>query len=368
MNRISSTPRGSAFGLFALVLFTFAGAAQAEPYLAAQMGLKCAQCHVNPTGGGMRSVFGNTFAQTQMAAKRIGAEEDLWTGQVMKFLSVGGNARANWNYSDVPNQGSTNDFAVEEARAYFDFGVIPNRLSIYIDQRFAPGNATNLEANVRYWFTENEFYVKAGRMYLPFGYRFEDDNTFVRQLSGINMQAPDEGVEFGFEKGMWSTQVAFSNGTGGGPEVDEGKQVVARTEFVQSVWRIGVSGLFNNTDAGDRMGAGLFGAVRTGPVTWLGEIDYIDDDSIGIDGRQLMASIVEADWKVAQGHNLKLAFEWLEPDDDIDEDEQTRATLLYEWSPIQFVQLRAGVRVYDGIPQNDLQNRKQAFLQLHGFF
>jgi hypothetical protein len=42
--------------------------------------------------------------------------------------------------------------------------------------------------------------------------------------------------------------------------------------------------------------------------------------------------------------------------------------LLYEWSPIQFLQLRAGVRVYDGIPQNDLQNRKQAFLQLHGFF
>ena len=51
-----------------------------------------------------------------------------------------------------------------------------------------------------------------------------------------------------------------------------------------------------------------------------------------------------------------------------DEDEQTRSSLLYEWSPIQFVQVRAGVRVYDGIPQNDNQNRTQAFLQLHGFF
>src|SRR5215510_11972072 len=67
--------------------------ANAEPYLAAQMGLKCGQCHVNPTGGGMRSVFGNTFAQTTMAQKRLGAEEDLWTGQVMKFLSVGGKDR-----------------------------------------------------------------------------------------------------------------------------------------------------------------------------------------------------------------------------------------------------------------------------------
>src|SRR5678815_2138375 len=139
----------------AAVLLALGTQVQAEPYLAAQMGLKCAQCHVNPTGGGMRSVFGNTFAQTTLAEKRIGSEEDLWTGQVMKFLAVGGNARANYNWEDVPHQSGTNDFDVEEARAYFDFNVIPNRLSVYVDQRFAPGNATNMEANVRYWLKEN---------------------------------------------------------------------------------------------------------------------------------------------------------------------------------------------------------------------
>lgn len=351
-----------------LALITFAGAANAEPYLAAQMGLKCAQCHVNPTGGGMRTVFGNAFAQTQLAAKKIGSDEDLWTGQVMKFLSVGGNARADYSYSHVPHEDSTNDFAVEEARVYLDFGVIPNRLSVYLDQRFAPGNSTNLEANIRYWIKENSVYVKAGRMYQPFGYRLEDDTAFVRELSGFNMQAPDEGVEFGYESGAWTTQLAISNGTAGAPEVDNGKQIVARTEHVGSVWRMGVSGAFNDTDAGNRTGAGLFGAVRAGPVTFLGEVDYFDDDSIGTDGRKLMASLVEADWKVLQGHNLKLTFEWLDPDDDVDEDEQTRTSVVYEWAPIQFIQLRGGVRIYDGIPQNDLQNRTQAFVQLHGFF
>jgi hypothetical protein len=103
------------------------GQANAEPYLAAQMGLKCAQCHVNPTGGGLRSIYGNTFAQTVLARKRIGAAEDLWTGQVMKFLSVGGNARANQLAGSAAPE-STNAFEVEEARAYFDFSVIPNRL------------------------------------------------------------------------------------------------------------------------------------------------------------------------------------------------------------------------------------------------
>jgi len=350
----------------AVAVLLLSSQVSAEPYLAAQMGMKCGQCHVNPTGGGMRNVYGNTFAQTVLAQKRIGAEEDLWTGQVMKFLSVGGNARANYNWEEVPNQDATNDFDVEEARAYFDFGVIPNRLSVYFDQRFAPGNSTNLEANVRYWFKENSTYVKAGRMYLPFGYRVEDDGAFVRSLSGINMQAPDEGVEFGFESASWTAQIAVSNGAGAGTEIDSGKQVTTRAEFVKPRWRGGASLLYNDTDLGTRTGAGVFGAFNLGPVTLLGEVDYFDDESIG-DGK-LMATLTEADWKIRQGHNLKLTYEWFEPNDDLDEDEQTRTSLLYEWSPIQFVQLRAGVRVYDGIPQNDNQNRKQAFLQLHGFF
>ena len=119
---------------------------------------------------------------------------------------------------------------------------------------------------------------------------------------------------------------------------------------------------------GNRTGVGALRRASTlGPVTLLGEVDYFDDESIG-DGTKLMATLAEADWKLAQGHNLKLTYEWFEPNDDVDEDEQTRTSLLYEWSPIQFIQLRAGVRVYDGIPQNDNQNRKQAFLQLHGFF
>jgi hypothetical protein len=363
MNLARQLPRYAA----ALLLFALGATAQAEPYLAARMGLKCAQCHANPTGGGLRNVFGNTFAQTTLAARRLGAEEDLWTGQVAKWLALGGNGRANYTYVDVPGQDTTNEFETEEARAFLDVSVIPNRLSVYLDQRLAPGNSENMEANARFWVKENALYVKAGRMYLPFGYRLEDDNAFVRQLSGINMQAPDEGVEVGIEQGNWSAQLAISNGAGGGEETDHGKQFTTRAEFVQSRWRAGASLLFNDADSGQRKGAGVFGGVNLGPVTLLGEVDFIDDEGIG-GGTELIATLAEADWLVSQGHNVKLTYEWFEPSRDVDEDEQTRSSLLYEWSPIQFLQLRAGVRVYDGIPQSDTQNRRQAFVQLHGFF
>ena len=177
-------------------------------------------------------------------------------------------------------------------------------------------------------------------MYQPFGYRFEDDNAFVRQMSGINMQAPDEGVEFGFESGSWTTQLALSNGAGGGAEVDR-RQTDRGAHGIRAAraGAAGASAALQRHRLGDRIGAGLFGAFALGPGHLVRRGRLLRRRQHRCDGK-LMASLAEADWKVLQGHNLKLTFEWLEPDDDVDEDEQTRTSVLYEWSPIQFIQLR----------------------------
>jgi hypothetical protein len=348
-----------------------AQAAFAEPYLAVQSGLKCAQCHVNPTGGGLRTVFGNMWAQTQLAEKKIGPAEDVWTGQVGKFLSVGGNVRANYSFNRVPNQQRSNGFDLQEARLYLDMALVPNRLSVYLDERMAPGNADNLEANVRLWLKPGSLYVKAGQFYLPFGWRLEDDNAYVRQLSGVSMQTPDRGLEIGFEQGMFNGQMSVSNGTAGGPETDDGKQVTARFEYVPGApWRVGVSVMHNNVPAsvGNRTGYGGFAGYRWGKFSFLGEIDFIDDKGIGANGREQVVSFAEANFRMRQGHNLKLSYEWLDPDRDVSEDGQTRTSLLYEWSPMEFVQARFGFRYFHGIPQNDFQNRRELFVQLHGYF
>jgi len=363
------SPVFQALRLLSAALVLASGVARAEPYLAVQTGFKCVQCHVNPSGGGLRNSFGNVFAQTQLAAKRLGGDDaELWTGSVGRFISIGGNLRANASYAKIPDQQSTDEFAVEEARVYLDVAVIPGRLSVYLDERVAPGNSENREANVRFWLREGELYVKGGKMYLPFGWRLEDDTAFARQLSGINMQAPDNGVEIGLERGPWTAQLAVSNGTAGGPETDDGKMFTARVEHVQNAWRVGASATLNNSDAGDRTGAALFAGARWGKFSLLGEVDWFDDDGIGANGRQRMATLAEANWLWRQGHNFKATFEWFEPDTDVDEDEQTRTSLVYEWSPVQFLQARFGVRRFIGIPQSDPQNRTEAFLQLHGYF
>ena len=113
---------------------------------------------------------------------------------------------------------------------------------------------------------------------------------------------------------------------------------------------------------------GAFAGLRTGPIAWLAEVDWIADDLPAGGEQGALASIVEGNWLFKRGHNLKVSYEYFDPDDDVDEDHQVRYSLLYEYSPMQFVQGRVGVRVYDGIPQVDAQNRDEFFVELHGYF
>lgn len=354
-----------------LVLLLAVGAhtAQAEPYLAVRMGLKCANCHENPTGGGLRTAFGNAFAQTQLPAKIVDfGELGPWTGTINRWIQLGGDLRAAATVDEVPSRSTQSEFALSEMRLYLQVSPLPDRVALYVDQRLAPGTSTNLEAYGKLWFAQKRAYVKAGQLYLPFGLRLEDDDAFIRTVPGINMNTPDTGVELGWEGGRWSAQAALSNGSAGGNEEDSGKQWSLKAEQVTSRFRLGASANFNDSRDGDRKAAGVFGGLRTGPIAWLGEVDRITDASFPGGARTLWAGLVEANWAFAKGHNLKLTAEGFEPDTRIDEDEQSRYSVLWEWSPLPFVQLRVGARLYEGIPQNDLQNRRRFIAELHAFF
>lgn len=339
--------------------------AAAEPYLAVREGLKCMMCHVNPTGGGLRSAFGSVYGQTQLPATAVDADTLARWAQVASWpVSIGADLRSDASYVDLPRSDGQGAFS-HELHAYLAANLLPDRLLLYVDQRLAP-TSLGREAYARLW--SGSWYVKAGRMVLPYGLRLQDDSAFIRRVTGITFDTPDEGVELGFEDGAWSTQLALSNGAGGGAEQDAGKQGSLRVEYVQSGWRAGASVNLNDSSAGHRRMAGAFAGLRTGSVAWLAEADYVVDDGFATGERQLVAGLLEANWLVARGHNLKLTAEFIDPDLDVDEDQQARHSAVWEYTPMAFVQLRFGGRLSDGIPQNALQNQRQGFVELHVFF
>ena len=365
MDRLVSALRFAVFTLVCAVLMH--QSALAEPYLAVQKGLKCGVCHTSPSGGGKRTVYGNVYAQTEVPERTLDLGE-LWSGELGKYFAVGGDIRGGWNQIDVPGQPKTSETDLQEFLAYFEIRPFAKYLMIYVDAKLAPDDPIVREQYLRLSTEDSNWTLKGGEFFLPYGLRIQDDDAFIRLVSGINFNTPDTGWELGFERGKWSAQLAVTRGTAGGPEVDSGKQYSLRVSHVTSKWRVGGSFNLNDSRFGDRQMQNVFGGLRTGRVAWLAELDYIIDDDTPTGRRKLWASLVEANIALKKGHNLKLTFEYFDPDDAVSEDEQNRFSVVWEYFPIQFVQTRLGYRVYDGIPQNPAQNRQQFFLELHLLF
>jgi hypothetical protein len=336
----------------------------AEPYLAVQKGLKCMLCHTSPSGGGKRTVYGNIFAQAEIPEHTLDLG-DFWSGELSRYLAVGGDIRGGWNRIAVPGQTKSEDTELQEFLAYLEVRPLPRHLTLYVDARLRPENPVVREQYVRLSTADSRWSVRGGKFFLPFGLRLQDDDAFIRQVGGINYNTPDTGWELGYEAGKWSAQLAVTRGTAGGPEVDSGKQYSLRVSHVTPTWRLGGSLNFNDTIFGDRQMQNVFAGLRTGRVTWLAELDRIVDDGTPTGRRKLWATLLEANIAVKRGHNLKLTYEYFDPDASVSENEQDRISLVWEYFPIQFVQGRLGYRIYNGIPQNPAQNREQYFVELH---
>lgn len=340
--------------------------AAAEPYLAVQNGYKCVNCHVNPTGGGLRTPFGDIFSENLLPAKNLPAGFPVWTGKIAGFLRMGGDVRASWSKNDVPNNPSQEQHQLDQLRLYADIAVIPERLGLYVDEKVAPDNRQEFEGYIRLNDASHGWYIKAGKFYLPFGWRLQDQTAFVRTLSGINMTTPDTGAELGLEMGHWSAQLDYSNDINDASAASR-HQLTGQVVWVQPRYRIGLATSQVSANTGNRSTNGIFAGLRTGPVAWLGELDLVHDDGFADGGRSLVAALGELDWALHRGQNLKITAEIEDPDRNVPEDQFTRWSAVYEYTPIAFMQLRAGVRRYRGIPQNYFENRQTFFFELHGY-
>jgi len=346
----------------ATVLIAAAPPAAAEPYLAVRQGMTCTGCHVSPTGGGLRNTYGNLFAAQQLPMQPLGGE-DVWTGTVFNRFGLGANGRVSGSYIDRSDVDDAVDFQVDRVTVYGS-ATLNEHVLFYVDQQVAPGGSANREAWIRLGW--QDFYLRAGRFFLPYGWRLEDNGAFIRRDTGVTMEQGDDGVELGWSSAGFDTQLAITNGNGGGSEVDDGKLITGRFVWNGGPFQLGVSGYGNDTDGVDRSMAGVFAGLKTGPVTWLAEYDHIRDKGDVLGTVKSDVAYLEADWLIARGNNLKASVELLHPDGPLDD--RWRYSLVYELFPWAFTQLRAGFRKLDSDDPDPRFNTEEGFVQLHAFF
>jgi hypothetical protein len=310
-------------------------------------------------------MFGTLYARNEISARAVELAEGRapWTGDVVsRWFAVGGDFRGGYSSVDIPGFDKQSETDVSRATVYAEVRLVPELLSVYVDQKVAPDGSDNREAYLLVKPNDGKLTIKAGQMFVPFGLRLQDDNAFVRQATGVSFLTPDDGVEVGVELAKWSAQLAVIEGPSGADD-----QVSATAVYVQPTWRVGASVNTSEDAFGDREMQSVFAGLKTGPLAWLAEVSLIKDDAPSGE-RDVYATLLEGNWRLRKGHNLKLGYEYLEPDRDRDEDQQERYSFVWEYNPIQFVQSRVGVRRYNGIPNIAVSNRDELFAELHVYF
>ena len=336
-------------------------AAVAEPYLSVRSGQPCHACHSNGTGGGLRTAFGSRYAATVLSVRPMLDESLSPEFAIADGFRFGGNARYSARQFESDEVDGNLDFSTDRVSLYGHLQLNPV-MDLYIDQQVAPGGSLNREAWGR--VARDQWYLKAGKFFLPYGWRLEDDTAFVRQATGINFTTPDNGLELGYEDAALQAQFSVTNGAGGGSEVDDGKFFLARANWIGRWGQFGVNAGFNDSDNGERTLLGLTAGWNTGPLAWLLEYDRIIDSIDGAGDKEQDLALLEANWLVVRGHNLKFTAEWQSPDAG---EERSRGSVVWEYFPWSHTQLRAGFRVQRSDNPRFLEG-EEYFVQAHLYF
>ena len=215
-----------------------------------------------------------------------------------------------------------------------------------------------------------KFQIVAGQFYLPYGLRLQDDTAFVRQATGINFTNPDRGVQVIYEDGPWSMQLSATNGTGGGAERDTGKAAELDRRVCPAAIGGSASASTRTTQTSATGGCKTcLRGLRPDPSPGCLRLISSLTTSPPAASATLLPGLAEGNWLFARGHNLKVSYDYFDPDLDVSEDHQVRWSVLWEYHAVSVSCKPGSGRVSTTVfPQDNRLNRDEFFAELHGFF
>ena len=377
--------------LFALTQQVFA-----LPRFALMTGAKCASCHVNPTGGQMRTEYGIGYSTDKLPLEASRDSDFTFDSKISDNISIGGDYRSQFVYDDLSK---TTTFQSMTTSIYGAV-TLSKKVSFYFKQDIVNGTydfPTNFYAGTEVFGIFRLFpkgwYIKGGTFLPDYGWKSDDHTSYVRGgdlrfLPGSNLPGAKKGMIFtpnykdiGVEVGGYIEDLSLTagvfNGTGNLTPIDPSKDkaFVAKLEYMGSAssvnFRVGVSGYTFKTY---RLG-GIHAGFATGDLVILGEMDWTRGQLAGTtltDNINTMAAYGEVDYRAMQGIWLIGKFDMFDPLQGLGDDDSTptintvqRFTVGLEFFPYSFVEVRPQYRI--NVEKPSIQN-DQALVQMHIWF
>lgn len=241
-------------------------------------------------------------------------------------------------------------------------------------------------AFVREWYAmyhdlPANLYVRAGRFLPAHGWRTDDHTYFTRQrqqLFGQNWDFERQvtGIEVGANPNYPYGHLSVFNPSDQWDkpiDPDQGIGTALTGGWRDLIWQAGGS-LAYARKAGDQVVAsgewGLNLEVLTGlPLLYLGQ--YLINHRAPEEARSTtgLAAFHELDWWIVQGLNMRLRYDWADPDVEVEFDTNHQVTAGLDFYPIPFVELIAQYRHQWTNTEDRLELEGDALLfLLHAFY
>ena len=308
-----------------VLLTLFTSQLQALPRYSAKYKQSCSLCHQNPTGGGMRNLYGaQFFSYTELPVKPMEdlSQLDKINPMLNKNVQVGFDFRTIYWKSDDELVG--NSFLAMHGDLYMAFSP-SERMTVYIEK----GIHSAFEAFALLKKLPMSGTLKAGRFIPAYGWRFVDHKSFVRDFLGFSQYpdfgprlVEDTGLELGFYPEKWEAVFGLTNGGSGPIDYDKGKafttRVLKRLAIGDLQLTFGGSyryGEFGSDDPLLRYGGGLWG-LNYQNLSYVGETDWlIKPDVTGMVNTHQLSYRVHPGWDMILG--------WDQYNSDIDDENIT---------------------------------------------
>jgi len=307
----------------------------------------------------MRNTFGVNFGRDDISVKAWQEEyalEDFST-KLNNFVSYGADFRFLGFYqSKTSPDVSSSSFFPMQMDVYFNL-TVSKKINLYVNPAFGPYNRLEMFAVAKVLPLDG--YLKLGRFAPPHGLRYDDHTSFIRQATPFrNYGGQQSGVELGFSPGPISLMGAITNGMRGDLDGGLAKAVFGKIEGHGAIGPInllaGISS-YNDASGGQNMnllegyGAvtvlerltlmGTFERIQGNSATMSVSSDINQRNSLNSDLKQF-AALVEADYVVLQGFDLKFMYDFFDPNTDIKSGTAERYSGGFEFVPVGGVEVR----------------------------
>lgn len=327
------------------------------PRFAARTGATCQSCHVNPTGGEMRQAFGVRYGREELPVPTWSKDFEMedFTNIIGNVLGIGADMRTLY-YS----LNSNNAFFQMQGDLYVNLH-LAKKVSLFLNK----GLYSGFEVFGLLDILPARGYIKVGKFLPDYGTRLDDHTTFIRTYTGFS---PELG-----RPELTGAEAAISPGpitiTGG---VYNSVDALAGSGSNKKAYLGRVEGMFNLAEhvnlglganyfgngtlssnvasriasdigvavpAGENTLMGGFGSFSYHDLALFGEVDYMKTQSGETTAKGLI-TYVEADYPVVTGVDLKVAYDFYDPDKDLASGAISRYSAGLEFFPIPGVELR----------------------------